>query len=93
MFAAAAGNVPTLDALLAAGAYINQQIASETESFRGWTALAHAAANGQAQAISALLRGGADPNLKDDLGQTALMRAVSGLHEQAIQILIVSGCV
>ncbi|XP_069176074.1 transient receptor potential cation channel subfamily A member 1 [Procambarus clarkii] len=58
---------------------------------RGWTALHHAAANNQTQAIVFLIHHGADVDAQDGLGRTALHTAVLKDALDAIDLLLNRG--
>lgn len=70
MFAAHEGHTATLQALLKAGAKVDQP---RTD---GMTALMWAANNGHSATLQALLQGGADWKLKSKSGATALDIAI-----------------
>ena len=55
------------------------------------TALIAASQNGHVKTVEALLRGGADPNLTDQVGLTALMYASMYGHVEVMQLLIEAG--
>lgn len=71
--AAMSGNSATLEQALAEGAEPDRPV----ERGRGQTALHLAARQGHAPAVGRLLRAGADPELRDDLGHTPLTAARS----------------
>ena len=72
MFAAQQGDADTARILLRAGAKVRMKLMPKT----GLTPLIIASAMGQVKAVDALLEGGANPNLVDANGFTALHRAV-----------------
>ena len=73
-------------ALLAAGANPNAAVAS------GETVLMSCARTGNADAVSALLSHGADPDAKESLeNQTALMWAIAERHPQVVRLLLEYG--
>ncbi len=53
--------------------------------------LIDAARQGQAGSVKALIEAGADVNLKDQSGRTALTHALSGGHEEAVKMLKEAG--
>jgi uncharacterized protein len=81
---AAAGPDPAMTVkLLAAGADANTHLLS------GETPLMAAALRGHVAIVSALLEGGADPNLQENsAGQTALMWALSQRHSAVVGVLV-----
>ena len=84
-WAASAGNVGIVNALLASRADPN----AATDS--GWTPLHSAAWQNRANAIRALTAGGADPDAKDNERTTVLHRAVIEGHAEAIKALLAGG--
>jgi hypothetical protein len=80
-YAAASGDIETVRALLAHGVAINALNAD------GATALHAAAVEDQTEAISFLLESGADPLIKDHLGDTALDGARERHRRRAAQLL------
>ena len=83
--AARQGDVRTLLSLIKSGAttIINEQATSVK-----WTALHTAAAFNSPFAVSALLRHGADPNVRDIDGDTPLITAASLGHTEVVQQLV-----
>ena len=92
MLAAGPGHTATAQALLQAGATVDQQADS-----RDLTALMHAAMNGHTDMVQALLAWGArfDQAIADDrsecYGWTALAFASEGGHTDAVQALLKAG--
>jgi ankyrin repeat protein len=68
--------------LIRQGADINRQL-----SDGGETVLMSAAANGKTEVVGVLLENGADVNLKDDRGFTALTYAKIGNHDDVVELL------
>ena len=89
--AAAAGLMAPLEALLARSEEVEVDAADE----RGYTALVLAAQGGHVEAIEALVAQGAEVNVADKAGNTALMTAVffslRGGHVKAIEALVAKG--
>merc|ERR1712023_518557 len=87
--AIAQGHLEVTQALLSAGAAVNQ---ADND---GWTALHYAAARGHLEVTQALLSAGADLDMLDSDGRTALdiaadrdqMPVVLALHEHVVQRL------
>ena len=75
--AAENGDLPVLDALIAAGADVNAQ-----EPGTGTTALMRAAGIGQKEAVKRLLAAGADVNIRDSENQTAFDRIAPYSQDQ-----------
>jgi uncharacterized protein len=78
-----ASDMASVTSALAAGANVNGR------SAEGDTPLMYAAVYSTAEAVKALLDGGADPNVRDKRGGTALMRAVRDLDK--VRLLIERG--
>ena len=74
-----------VQALLDAGSDIN-----ETNNY-GWTALMHAARNGDSELVKLLISKGAQVDLQDDSGWTALMRAARKGYVEIVETLILHG--
>lgn len=75
--AAQNNDVPVLTLLLSKGAKI------DARGVYGYTALTRAASRGNVEAVSVLLKAGADPNLKDSLfGETALHKATRSTNRR-----------
>jgi ankyrin repeat protein len=55
--------------------------------YKGWTALMFAAAKGNPRSAQALLRGGADPELENSKGETALALAIANEHPQTAEVI------
>ncbi len=55
---------------------------------KGWTPLMIASANGHKEIVSILLENGADPNIQNELGRTALQYAVRYEFIEIIQMLL-----
>ena len=83
--AAWAGDIATIQALLAAGADVNMQ------TTRGRTALHFAAWNGHTTTIQALLTAGANVDAYDLWSRTALHKAARNGHTATVQALLVAG--
>jgi ankyrin repeat protein len=84
--AAAEGNLPAVDAFLAANGP-----ADARESLAGWTLLMFAASNGHDLVVQKLLEKGADPNLKDPGDWTALIYAARNNHPEVVKLLLAKG--
>jgi len=84
--AAAAGNTNTVKELLAGGADPNTPL-----GWPGWTPLMIAAAEGHQEAVSILLKAGANANARNNLGRTALMFASTYGYVEIAQILLEHG--
>lgn len=56
--------------------------------YYGRSALSWAAINGRSRRVETLLKAGADPNMKDWLGQTSLSLASENRHDEAVKKLI-----
>ena len=54
----------------------------------GATALISAAWHGNDEIVNALLQGGADVNVKDGAGYTAILRAVQNKHDEIADLLL-----
>ncbi len=80
-YAATSGNVPIIKMLLEHHAYV------DTESPNGSTPLMMAAKYGTADAVRALLDGGADPMVKNSLDLTALDFAYSNNRKDAAELI------
>jgi hypothetical protein len=91
LIAAARGNLPAVDVLLAAGA--DPSAASRTEGYSGFTALMAAAYHGQDGVVAALAAAGADVNAVDNHyhNETALMLAVKSGRAKSVRALIAAG--
>ena len=83
--AAISGDVPALEAQLAAGADVDAK-----DRF-GQTALMLAAHRGRMDLVQALLRHGADLNVTAKYGLSALMLAIVGGHEAVARALAQAG--
>lgn len=57
----------------------------------GWPFILNAAINGQYKCLKVLLDGGANVNAVNDLGETALMKAVSYNNQTCMELLIKYG--
>ena len=68
------------------GADVNARV-----SYAGRTPLFVAAIHGKAEAARFLLAHGAEPNLKDEKGLTALDLATSERHPDVAQVLLAAG--
>lgn len=87
MSAAQAGQTTTAQALLDAGADVNEK------DDIGWTALMFAARNGYNATVQTFIDAGADVNVKDENGNTALM-AASGYGDIAtVKALLGAGAI
>lgn len=82
MFAATGANAETVKALLDAGAEVNAVDTDEK-----FTALMHAAAEGQTKVVEVLLLHNADPALTDADGDTALSFATQNDHAEVVKLL------
>jgi len=81
--AAGAGDMMAITAFLDAGININARDASE-----GRTPLISAAARGDLEVVNLLIQRGADPNVTDNMGDTALLHALEARYDQVEQILL-----
>ena len=81
--AAHAGDTIAITAFLDGGININAQEADE-----GRTALISAAARGDLEVVNLLLQRGADPNVTDNIGDTALLHALEARYDQVEQVLL-----
>ena len=81
--AARAGDMMAITAFLDGGININAQEADE-----GRTALISAAARGDLEVVNLLLQRGADPNVTDNIGDTALLHALEARYDQVEQVLL-----
>jgi len=84
--AAAAGNTNAIKELLAGGADPNTPLGGP-----GWTPLMIAAVEGHQEAVSILLKAGANANAKNNLGRTALMFASTHGYVEIAQVLLEHG--
>ena len=84
------GNADMVRALLAHGAKVN---AVEKGNFdeRNWTALMHAAARGNVDSVTALIKAGADLHARDDRGRTPLITAVRKKNTKVASALVAAG--
>ncbi len=80
-YAATAGNVPIIELLLDNSAYI------DAESPNGSTPLMMAAMYGTPESVKVLIQAGADLNVKNQLGLTALDFAVRGNRQNAKELI------
>ena len=80
-YAATAGNVPIIELLLDNSAYI------DAESPNGSTPLMMAAMYGTPEAVKVLIQAGADLNVKNQLGLSALDFAVRGNRQNAKELI------
>ena len=101
MSAAQDGHCEIIRLLLEHGANVNQKVRddlvyvseeeddlAETSVFvKGWTALFFAAWAGEADAVRLLIDGGADVNIRDTAGETALSMAVKEGHKEVATML------
>ena len=83
--AAEKGDINQIKVLLEQGYNINFRCQNQCE---GWTPLMIASANGHYNAVKLLLEKGADPNLQNKFGRTALQFAVRYKFVPIIQILL-----
>jgi uncharacterized protein len=70
------GNLPAIRAILQSGVDVNM-----THGTMNWTGLHVAAQYDQVDAVKLLLEAGADPNIRDELGDTVLLNHLSCTHE------------
>ena len=54
----------------------------------GKTCLHKAAERGYDEAVAFLLRNGADPSIRDDMGNTPVVLAMAGKHTACVQLLV-----
>lgn len=80
-YAATGGHVPVIEFLLDQSAYI------DAESPNGTTPLMMAAMYGSPEAVKVLIQAGADLNLKNQLGMTALDFAIRGQRPNARELI------
>ena len=80
-YAATAGNVPIIELLLENSAYI------DAESPNGSTPLMMAAMYGSPESVKTLIQAGADLNVKNQLGLTALDFAVRGNRQNSKELI------
>ena len=81
-YAATGGQTPVILLLLEQHAYI------DAESPNGTTPLMMAAQYGTTAAVKALLEAGADPTLRNQLGQTARDFAVRGGRQEVVDLIV-----
>ncbi len=86
--AAMRGDVKTIDALLRAGSDPNSEISDRHEYDRP---LLMAAGHGHTEAVRLLIDRGAQINLAQDDGRTALIAAVEGGHTETASLLLARG--
>jgi len=84
--AARNGSLNTLKFLLSSGAHVNQ-----ISEDRGSTALFDAAMKRNASLVKALIKAGADTNVRDKDGQSALVVSVGAGDEEIVEMLVKSG--
>jgi hypothetical protein len=82
IFAATGANAETVELLLDAGVEINA-----VDTGEGFTALMHAAAEGQVKAVQILLKYNADPAIRDVDGDTARDFATRNGHSEVVKLL------
>ena len=82
--AAGAHDLMAISAFLDGGINVNAQNASD----EGRTALISAAARGDLEVVNLLIHGGADPNVTDNNGYTALLHAIEARYDQVEQVLL-----
>ncbi|TWU08987.1 Ankyrin repeats (3 copies) [Symmachiella macrocystis] len=82
MFAATGANAEAVELLIEAGAEVNAADTGE-----GFTALMHAAAEGQIKVVQVLLKHKADPAIRDTDGDTARDFAKKNGHAEVVQLL------
>jgi ankyrin repeat protein len=82
MLAAGNGHGPVVRRLADAGARVN-----EVELTRGWTALIWAAKRGHTDTVRTLIELGADPQVRDAMGRSALDWARANRHTAVIGLL------
>ena len=81
--AAAARDIPAVNGFLSAG--IDADVQDDSE---GRTALITAAARGHLDIVQVLLAGGADANIKDKTGRTALFHALEARYDDVADVLV-----
>ena len=81
MYAAAAGDTDTMEALVAGGAPVNARTHTDA------TALMFAAAEGHADAVALLLELGADRSAANNNNDTALILAQENGHDEIVEML------
>jgi len=82
MFASTGSNAETVELLLDAGAEINA-----VDTGEGFTALMHAAAEGQVEVVQIFLKYKADPAIRDVDGDTARDFASQNRHSEVVKLL------
>jgi hypothetical protein len=87
--AAYSGSTDIVKAMTAMGSDPNAAVTAAAS--RGWTPLLIAAAEGHENTVAALLDAGADPNVKNALGRTALMHASVYGFTAIVKLLLARG--
>lgn len=90
--AARHGHIPIADVLLDRGADIDHRgFNNNDDAFAGASALAHAAAKGQASMVTHLIARGANPNLENYVSLTPLIYAVGEEKIESVNALLNAG--
>ncbi|MFC1520775.1 ankyrin repeat domain-containing protein [Elusimicrobiota bacterium] len=84
-FASAKGNADIVKELIKRGAWFG---INEKKDIYGYTALMHAAVNGHPEIIRILVSKGADPDIKNNNGEAALLIAATYRNFEAIKELV-----
>jgi ankyrin repeat protein len=61
------------------------------QGYANWSALMPAALTGSAETVAFLLDHGADPNIRDAQGKTALRLAIESKHDRMKELLLQRG--
>ena len=91
MNAAATGNTGKVVELLERGLDVNVTFPRDESEFSGMTALMVASLHGYAELVEALIKRGADVNLKRYVGDTALMFAARTASVETVDVLLRAG--